>query len=691
MLVRGPTGDVLFLADEDRKVVRRIDLPVDASAPSRAFDVPGRPAQVIALPAGAGGRPRIAVTVRDPGLLIGFEADEKGDLKEVARVALPSDAWGLALSPDGKTLLVTSAWTHAVSAVDAERWAKRWTIDLPSREPRGVVVAADGKHAYVSHLVGGAITRLDDIDGDGPPRVSRVDLPPAPARSPSGKTLDASLGYSAVMNPEGTRLFVARHALGALGAAAWFGAGTVDVLVTAHDAPAIRRRVGHLPSQQHEIVDEMVKNGEIEDADPTVPKSLLSPFVQPRAIVYRKATRTLLVVGEGSDNLVELDGESAAPALQPLMSFPVGGDYNTVGEIGLGIARSCGAPSGLALSSDERLAYVFCRATGDVAVVKLSPHKGASGQQLPAPIASASAAPSASASAPPALPNGKKPKPPSLRDETVAVFHLAADPLSKDAAMGRRFFYGGRDAVSSGGEGPGMGCAGCHPDGRDDGHVWHEAKIERTRFREKDHMTVFIGEADEAPDAEHGKSGYPRQTPMLAGRVDSPGPYGWHAQNVDLVARLREGFTLHRWGHLDTTEEAWVRVRAQYLRAFLREGLVPPARDAHAPTPQEQRGEAIFTSEEARCSKCHVPQPEYTDRMAYPFAKQPALPGFEDEDKLEFKTPSLRFVGGTAPYFHDGREPTLEALVEHNRDRMGKTSHLSKDDRAALVAFLRTL
>ena len=32
-----------------------------------------------------------------------------------------------------------------------------------------------------------------------------------------------------------------------------------------------------------------------------------------------------------------------------------------------------------------------------------------------------------------------------------------------------------------------------------------------------------------------------RPVPMLAGRVGSPGPYGWHAQNADLVARLKDG------------------------------------------------------------------------------------------------------------------------------------------------------
>ena len=31
--------------------------------------------------------------------------------------------------------------------------------------------------------------------------------------------------------------------------------------------------------------------------------------------------------------------------------------------------------------------------------------------------------------------------------------------------------------------------------------------------------------------------GFPRQTPMLAGRVAARGPYGWHGESADLNAR----------------------------------------------------------------------------------------------------------------------------------------------------------
>jgi cytochrome c peroxidase len=65
-----------------------------------------------------------------------------------------------------------------------------------------------------------------------------------------------------------------------------------------------------------------------------------------------------------------------------------------------------------------------------------------------------------------------------------------------------------------------------------------------------------------------------------------------------------------------------------------------------------------------------------------------------------FKTPSLRDVARTAPYFHDGSRATLEEVVEHYarggdpKAPPGRDIHpveLSPDERRALVAFLRAL
>ncbi|WP_437656943.1 hypothetical protein [Sorangium sp. So ce1182] len=638
-LVRAPQDDALYLADEDHAVLRRIPLPVDVSAPPTAIALPGRPAQVLALV------DRVLVTIRDPGLLLVMRPDPTAGLVEAARVPLPADAWGLAITPDERTALVTSAWTGKVSAVDLATATRSWSIDVP-REPRGVVVREDGAAAYITHLTSSALTR---VELRSPPQARPIALPPSPYRATLDAPRAASLGYAAALSPDGRRLFVARHALGALGELSWFGAATVDVLRTGNDEPLAPRRRDGAPIR-------IARDFELDitgDPEREAPRSELAPFVQPRALVYRESTRTLLVASEGTDTLVELDALSVEPTLLPLRTYPLGsapalgdpasGSLDALSRQ-VGVATLCGAPTGVALSGDESMAWVYCRSTDTLAIVRLDEHKVAGAyDQGPVPF-----------------------------------IRLADPPLHDKAAVGRKLFYNATDWMTSGG----LGCAGCHPDGRDDGHVWHEVSGES--------FANFFGSADNRP-MEGLAGGVARQTPMLAGRVSAEGPYGWNAQSESLAARVREGFGLHRWG-LGGGSDGELAVRAGYLASFLREGLVPPPREDRPLTPEEKHGFALFTSEAAQCSRCHVPETEYTDRMGYPMPDFAIPLGFYSEKKGQvYKTPSLRFIAGTAPYYHTGSARTLEELVENNKDRMGRTSHMSRKDRAALVAFLRTL
>lgn len=73
-------------------------------------------------------------------------------------------------------------------------------------------------------------------------------------------------------------------------------------------------------------------------------------------------------------------------------------------------------------------------------------------------------------------------------------------------------------------------------------------------------------------------------------------------------------------------------------------------------------------------------------------------------DGVPFSTPSLRNIALTAPYMHDGRFATLEEVIAHynlpiplsetldpNLAKHPQGLGLSRDDQAALVAFLKTL
>jgi hypothetical protein len=637
-LVRAGADDALYVADEDHGVVRIIPLPADAGRPRPEIPMPGPPAAVLAL------ADRVIVTVRNPAMLV-ILRPEAETLVETGRVPLPPDAWGLAVTPDEQTAIVTSAWSGQVSAVDLASATKRWSVDV-AREPRAVLVTPDGKTAYVSHLVGADLTRIDGIGAT--PSVRRIKLGAAPLRTPRKQVLAASLGYA--LASDGPHLFVSRHALGASGGSVWYGSPTVDVMLTADDTPLAPAPTAAPIGIQQSVFNPMA--GPLASDYETALPGDAAPFPQPRAMVHRASTRTLIVASEGWNRLVELDATAIDPSVHVLKTFHVGARPDPA----TGAATSCGAPTGLALSADERTAYVFCRATYDLALVDLG------GYDEPAA----------------AVPRGPTP-----------MFRLAEDPAPEIAA-GRRLFYDATDALVSGD----LACAGCHPDGRDDGFVYNEVGGPGD-------TPVFLAQATTL-------KGLPRQTPMLAGRVSAEGPYGWHAQNDTLVERLREGMMLHRWDPQptptfeDTDNDDTIAAKAKALEdelesraaaivPFLRRGLVPPPGLDRELTPDEQRGKAVFSSAEVGCAGCHPPATDYTHRIAVPLPSPGPRPGDLEEKNKAFKTPSLRFVGRTPPYFHDGRFETLEQVVNQNEDRMGKTSQLSEADRAALVAFLRTL
>jgi cytochrome c peroxidase len=288
------------------------------------------------------------------------------------------------------------------------------------------------------------------------------------------------------------------------------------------------------------------------------------------------------------------------------------------------------------------------------------------------------------------------------------VVKLATEEADPSFALGRRLFYNATERVVSGR----LACAGCHPEGRDDGHVWHEVAFtpdDDTESMLTGHgsFTNFVGheaQADalmqrwkvpsdevEGPRGMVRAAGRPRQTPMLVARVAAHGPYGWQGESKDLPARLVAGFGLHRWSS-DGPPTTVAVAAAGHLTKFLREGLVPPPRPTGEPSAEALRGKAVFESPQAMCSTCHTPTTGFTDRSVVPLLPTPPAPaGFVKDTNEAFKTPSLLFVGGSPPYFHDGRYASLHELVEKNADRMGKTSHLSAEDKKALVAYLESL
>jgi DNA-binding beta-propeller fold protein YncE len=653
-----PDETLLYVADEDAAALRVFDLPLSdgPEASVRALALPGRPASIVVL------GDAVLVTVRDPGLLLVVERDDRGELVERGRVEVADDAWGLAVTRDRGTALVASAWSRRVTAVDVDALQVRWSVEV-EREPRAVVLLPGDDRAYVTHLVGASLTRIEGVR-TASPALARVPFAAAPMRMPrdgwaterskDGANLfprdewaderaeAATLAYGAVLSPDGARLFVPRQALGATGLRAWAGQATVDVMLTLDESSLARPAARDVPVWTTTWSGGTEGKFPQEDGRVTGPGPLQDlPFSQPRAVVYRRSSDTLLVASEGTDALVELDARSIEPAATPL-------------RVHLGRAGECGAPSGVALDRSERTAFVLCRSTRAIAEVPLE--------------------------APPA----------------ERLWPLGDELLSSAAVSGRRMFYDAADRALT----DGVACAGCHPEGREDGHVWHEIRggAGGGFFASPSGAHTYAAFPMRAPTIDqHGDVvrarvlGHPRQTPMLAGRVAADGPYGWRAESPTLAARIAAGFGIHRWAGEGQTR-AGATPQAEDLAAFLREGLVPPPVLRRPLSEREAIGRAVFEDPTSGCTECHEPGRDYAGvGAAWIEARGRTSFPFLSDASSRFKTPSLRFVGGTAPYYHDGSIATLRELVDRNRDHMGRTAHLDAADRDALVAYLETL
>jgi cytochrome c peroxidase len=171
-----------------------------------------------------------------------------------------------------------------------------------------------------------------------------------------------------------------------------------------------------------------------------------------------------------------------------------------------------------------------------------------------------------------------------------------------------------------------------------------------------------------------------RKTLLLAGRLDH-GPYGWNGEHAALADNIEE--TIRRLGGTGLP-----KADLAALAAFAQKGLTPPPAPVVPASAQAQvaRGKAVFQSDQVGCVWCHKLEQDASDRSLHDVGSRA-----KDEDRAQLRTPPLRFIDGAGPYFHDGRYSTLEAVLDQNLDRMGNTTQLSADDRAALAAFLRSL
>jgi len=423
-LTRADGHLIALVADHDRDRV----VAVDMTDQKMLTSIPtfGSPEQVQILNDG-----RAVVSIESANhvevlqLTNATQADAKID--RLCARPVPAGPFGLASTPDGANIVVTSAWEPALTKIDTATFTPKVMSRL-ARAPRGGLVD-DSNHAYVSHVVGANLSVVD-LGVESPDAKSI----PMGVRAGSAQAQDADLnvvrlgsqGYSlasvVIPKPNPTKPAVP---------------GTnpaTPVDPPAPQAPSIR------------IVVPMVSVDPGAPERPTrfyygpppvagVPKQApVAIVVDPkgqRTLTTRVVATTgnersgecfvpratassgdrLFVTCLGLDEVLELDGRSADPMRTIRARYSV-----------------AKGPTGVAVANQENAAVVYSQFDEEIALVKLDGSPG------------------------------------------VRV-HLdgGVSHLDDVAAAGRDIFYRSDDPRITA---EGLACQSCHPDGTEDGITW---------------------------------------------------------------------------------------------------------------------------------------------------------------------------------------------------------------------------
>jgi hypothetical protein len=187
-----------------------------------------------------------------------------------------------------------------------------------------------------------------------------------------------------------------------------------------------------------------------------------------------------------------------------------------------------------------------------------------------------------------------------------------------------------------------IACASCHPEGRDDGHVW-----------------ILDGDK--------------RRTPSLRGTIAGTAPYHWPGDEPNLNVLVNDVYTVRMDGApLNTAEMGAITGWVQNVAA-------PPA-PSWVDAASADRGKALFESAATGCATCHSGA-KFTNNLTVDVGTGGA-----------FQVPPLVGVGWRTPLMHDGCATTLaDRFSACATPQHGSTGTLSQQNVSDLVAYLETL
>lgn len=563
----------------------------------------------------------------------------KGELVESARIAVGVEPSGMALTPDGKTLLVVSATAldrtdqGTLTAIDTETLEKKWEVPV-GEEPRAVAVIA-GNRAMVSLYKQGELVEVDL--GAGRVVSSKTGIYEAanatristgtPSRFGGTSTFRPRAATDLVVTPGGERVFapvvwaredsIGRRPTSAGG---YYSAGGPCNIGAVATAGIVTVDTAGAPQPQVDDLTSCFASG-TNSADKDFPASTLASSATGAKAIQGP---TVGVIDPTGQWLMVLSRESRNLAFMPAWKRSgTSIDFDATGSAIRTVTDVQGhGADGLAVTRDFTRAYVYSQFDH-----RLEVFEGKNVNEQATIVAKGS---------------------------IVVAGDTIADPALRE---GRKLFFDAKDPRMSSPTTT-VACSTCHLEGREDGHVW------------------------QFPDG-------PRQTPALAGRkLLSTAPYHWSGEfgtldqfNVHTITERMGGSGLD----LST---------AAMLDQFIDQLPVAenPLRAAMAQGEAEVRGKAAF--QKAQCDTCHTGA-LFTDNSnanVGTLRLNVANPDNGPVVTAGFNVPSLIGLGRSAPYLHDGSQLSLlERVFSNPNDKHGVTSTLTVDEKQDLVEYLKSL
>ena len=564
----------------------------------------------------------------------------------------------LAISPDERSVYVAAQVAGYLLVIDAATRTVRDRIETGA-EPTGVVVAPDGSAVYVVNHQSATVARVDAARG----QVTATLAVPA---HPWGASLSA----------DGRLLYVSHLLLGAgvtvVDTATFAARSTVELHEQPRDAGGEKRVPNGVPRGVYGATPRPGHDGEL-----WLPHLLLAvktpqPDLDFQSTVFPTISRVQVEAAagtavEGPRLLLRPDDvPGATGAFSDVVSGPRALAFTPDGALALlvssgsedvlcfdavtGTSRAllrplpATFPEGVVVDRAGRHAYVDGRSSHDVTVLAID--------------AAHSITP--------------------LAVDGPPIDRLVTDPMPAPLRLGQRLFYSANSAAFPITRNFWVSCSSCHIEGGSDAVTW-----------------LFT----------QG----PRDTPSNAGGPINTGfllrqGLRTRVEEYDTTINVEQG---GRFDHTDPSQAPLLEALAAFVNYAIPLPQNPYLRRGAMLDEQLRHGADLF---QKNCASCH-PGAFYTDSGAGnpmldrdgeilrhdigtcvqggDFPDQPAADEITGRmhTACDFDTPTLRGVFATAPYLHDGSAATLLDVV----NRLSYSASLPADDKAALVAWLRTL